>query len=281
MTQFVCDTCGFTTLYKSKFERHQNKKRPCKANLYECPYCDVSFTRKFSLLRHMESRCATKKTCEENQTVPLKVYKKLEKSVKEGEKIMIDELKKLNEKIEKLEHAKDKSIGNQNVTIEGNNNITNSNNVTTNNMTVNVVAYGKEDDSFITDDQFKKILRTGFQSIINYMKALHFDKEHPEYHNVYISNYKDKTILEYNGHIWVNFRADELDTIYYGEGDKVLSRYEDMESKLDSETIRKFKKFVDVRDDDEVMATLKRDLQDILYNNRHIPIETKRKTKKR
>ena len=45
----------------------------------------------------------------------------------------------------------------------------------------------------------KTIFHKGFKSVENLTKSLHFDKNRPENHNIYISNIKDNYVMMYDG----------------------------------------------------------------------------------
>ena len=60
-----CHQCNYNTTKKSNYNRHLetkkhirniNKERIKKSTI-KCPYCDKTFTRKDSLIRHMNQRC--------------------------------------------------------------------------------------------------------------------------------------------------------------------------------------------------------------------------------
>jgi hypothetical protein len=100
------------------------------------------------------------------------------------------EKKKLEKKIEKL---LDK-VG----TI---NNTTNN----TNNNTQNIIVvnnYGKENTDYLTVDKIKALLDRPFDSVQELIKMLHFNSEHPENHNVKITNKKEPYALVWNDPIW-------------------------------------------------------------------------------
>ena len=116
----------------------------------------------------------------------------------------VKELYKINKydllikKIEELENTV-KSIGNTK-----NNTITNISNINNTNNTLTFIfaphAFGKEDLSFIDNISSKKILNKGFKSIQEFVKIIHFNKDKPEYHNVYMPNWRDKSkILVFDG----------------------------------------------------------------------------------
>lgn len=86
--------------------------------------------------------------------------------------------------------------------------VTNNNNNKMNNGTVNngtidnnivLIGYGKEDLANIDKNDIIKSLKKGFYSTIQLTEAVHFNLKYPEYHNVYISNIKDKYAMLYDG----------------------------------------------------------------------------------
>jgi len=108
-----------------------------------------------------------------------KIYK-----LEEANKNLQKEKKKLEKKIEKL---LDK-VG----TVNNNN---------TNNIIV-VNNYGKENTDYMTVEKIKKLLNRPYDSVQELIKMLHFNAEHPENHNVKITNKKEPFALVWNDPIW-------------------------------------------------------------------------------
>ena len=67
---------------------------------------------------------------------------------------------------------------------------------------INIVPFGKEDLTKLTDNECKIILKKCFNSVPALVEKLHFDKDHTENHNIYISNMRDDFVLVYDGKIW-------------------------------------------------------------------------------
>jgi hypothetical protein len=103
------------------------------------------------------------------------------------------EIEKIN--LKKLE-IKNNIINNSNNTT--NNNINNTINNTTNNN-INIVAYGKEDMSFITEKQILDILSNGRKGIYKLIEIVNFNKDKPENHNIRYNNKKDEIVHINNG----------------------------------------------------------------------------------
>jgi hypothetical protein len=202
MVNYICDVCNFSSNIKSHYNRHlKTKKHKNNTILFEtnmvktqkdpektqkdpektqktkhfiCDYCDSTFTTYAHKRRHEIHRC------KENSSIMTNKIKKLE-----------IEKKKLEKKIEKM---LDKAC-----TI---NNTTNNN---TNNNTNNIIVvnnYGKENTDYLTAEKIAKLLNRPYDSIQELIKMLHFNNEHPENHNIKITNKKEPFALVWNDPIW-------------------------------------------------------------------------------
>ena len=159
---------------KSEKEPKKSQKEPKKSQkepIFLCDFCDSKFITYANKRRHENHRCK-----ENPSTMKYKIHK-LEK-----------DKKKLEKKIEKMMYKM--------CTI---NNTTNNNN--TNNIIV-VNNYGKENTDYLTAEKIAKLLDRPYDSIQDLIKMLHFNEEHPENHNVKITNKKEPFALVWNDPIW-------------------------------------------------------------------------------
>ncbi len=64
-----CARCGKTYKYQSDYDRHVNRKNPCKSStLFECPDCLNTYATKGSLKRHQDGHCtANQADTDDNQ----------------------------------------------------------------------------------------------------------------------------------------------------------------------------------------------------------------------
>ena len=271
MPKYKCERCGKEFMQKCDYNDHLNRKIPCqkitlncskitpkcseKESMIECKYCGKEFTRQFNLTRHIDKNCKIKK---ENDNKMEDIMTMLIE--------MKEDMRKLKE-----ENAQYKKIINntQNVKID-----------TQNNVILNLVAYGHEDTSKITSGEFKRILNRGFNSVPALLEKMHFDKNKPENHNVYISNMRDDHILVYDGEKWkLEDRDDMLQTIYDDKANILITKFKDIGVGLDENTIRmfnRFKKMYENEDDETAIKRIKKEMKSVMYNNREMVQKTKR-----
>ena len=299
MVEYKCDKCHKSFNRKSNFDYHMNKKFPCRINepdepineptepLSEpknsnvtsvpiCPSCQTKFATKSSLKRHLNGRCKKVNNVlpvtENTEDILKQLLLEYEQHKMEVAKMMEEKNKEINElrtEMKKLNAKKNVKIINNKNKINNTANIGQINQ--NNNINVKLVAFKKEDLSFITDDIYKKILNKGFMSVPNLVEYIHFNKDHPQYRNVYISNMRDKYALVYDGENWqLRDREMILKELIDDKTDILSLKFEEMIKTLDEFTIRKFTRFLDEGSDDEVVAKIKDDLRMILYNNRRL-----------
>lgn len=247
-------------------------------NELQCQDCDKIFSSKSNLNRHLNGRC--KEINNNNENEKTQIFEKLLREVEEL-KERNKQIEEKNNQIEKTNHkllkevTKLKSCKKSPNNINSNNTNTanigqiNNNNINNNNINIKLVAFKKEDVSFITDDVYKKILNKGFKSVPSLVEYIHFNNEQPQNTNVYISNMRDKYALVYDGNNWQLRDRETIMKELIDDKTQILSlKFDEMIKDLDEFTIRKFSRFLDESDDNEVVSQIKDDLRLVLYNNR-------------
>ena len=288
MTKYICKHCGKEFSQKCHYTNHMNRKIPCKISApkstelapkctdekndkeskednIKCNYCGAIFTRGSSLTRHINDRCKVKK---ENDTKMENLMERLIK-IEEENKLMKENFGKEIEELRK-ENSKYKKIINN----TQNNNIQNNNTIN-----INLVPYGQEDLSYITKKDYQKIFTRANMSVPAFVEHVHFNKNKPENHNVYISNMRADYGLMYDGEQWaIHNKEDLLDNMYEDKTVILLDQFEQQYDSLDEQTKRMFERFVKrhEKDDDKLKTIVKKELQQILYNKRKMASETKK-----
>lgn len=151
---------------------------------YQCEYCLSYFSRSSTLRRHINNSCKVKKCRSDEKEDTYKIIQEMKNKINQLEKQINNNSSDIN------------SHNNSN-----NNTINNITNITNNN--INLVAFGNEDLSYITDEDAIKLLEKGSDSTILLIRDVHYNGDHPNHHNVYVSNTRSGNAIIYNGDAWV------------------------------------------------------------------------------
>ena len=109
----------------------------------------------------------------------------------------------------KLKDIEDKINNTQqcSTSIINNNNNTNTNTIN-NKGTINnnyIIAFGKEDIcNILTEKEKYRILNARYKSLEESIKAIHFNKDRPEYQNIVITNMRDNLIHIFDGEKFIS-----------------------------------------------------------------------------
>jgi len=256
---YICKLCNKEFKLKSDLIRHENKKRKCNEKI-ECFKCNRMFKSLYCLQNHLNKL----KPCNDTE-----IYK-CEKCNKQyiTKQNFNKHIKNHPEIIETI--------------INNTNSITNSNNINSNNnINITINGFGKENVSYITQEMIQSILNKGFQSIPELIKEKHFNKDHPENHNIYITNLSKKTILIYDGERWIlTCKDDILEDIISKNEEFIITEYEELKSKLSIQAVQRLDRFIEALDTPEYLTQLKETIQLILFNYRDIIEHTRNKINK-
>jgi DNA-directed RNA polymerase subunit RPC12/RpoP len=258
MPIYKCDKCEKEFPQKSNYMYHINRKRPCvkstEPKTYVCSFCKNTFSSQSSLKRHMKQNCS--KITETKDTL----------------EIMKNEITQLKEEIKHLKEIPKTEI----------NNPYHNNNSNTININLPPNAFGKEQYNYISDKEFRNILSKGMQSVSAFVNRLHFDENHPENHNIYISNISSGYLLIYDGKNWnVMPNNDGITELFYKGSNILEKKYDQMSDTLDDYVKKIFSRFIDARDEETpVINGIKKDLKALLYNKRYIVETTKKQSRK-
>ena len=259
MVVHECQKCHKKFAYSTTYKRHLNRKNEClpeketiEKNRTDCQYCGKIYGRKYDLQRHIENSCLVKLQKAED----FRIYE-LEQKMLEQQKLI--------EAIVKLQSNKQPLSNDQSINNHSKNN--NNHSFNTQNITINVAAYGKEDLSHITDDDYKKIFKLCNSSVPEFIKLKHFDKDHPENSNVYIPNLTGTHGFMYDGKQWKAIDKQKLITCLYDDNcDILIDKYNIMKEQNNNNNLGKFDKFIDKHENNEVIKDTNRMIELIAYN---------------
>jgi hypothetical protein len=213
---YTCKTCNKKySCYKSlwnhnkKFHNNDSTKitqitqkstnipqKTTKNDEATCDFCHKTFSRNDSLKRHKQ------------------------KCKKKTDMFTLEEMQK------KIIELEDKIKTTHNTT----NNTTNNNNGTINN--INIVGFGKEDLSVLTQREKKHILGKGSSGILKLIEKIHFNKNLPQYQNIQITNLRDNYAKVYDEDIndfKISKRTETIHKLMNNKGDNLGDMLEELE----------------------------------------------------
>jgi len=262
MSSYKCETCEKQFNRKSNYEYHI-KNKSCKNRLYICLYCDKEFTTKTNMYRHIRLNCKIKKSKDDEKDT---IYNELIK-LNGMTKLIMEE----NVKLKKEMNGIKQNMVKYNVNI--NNGTTNINNGTVNQITL--VGYGNEDISKIEKKDILKVLQNGFYTPIKLTETLHFNPKYPEYHNIYISNIKDKYAMLFDGVNWtLTMKEDLINRIYEDKKNYIEENLDEFIDSLPLSRRKALERWLETDDENSKITEIKDQIKLLLYNKRNIPLET-------
>jgi hypothetical protein len=279
MNRYECDRCSKLFSRKESLSYHITKN-VCTGiyhdnatdGEFQCKFCGKGFTTSTSMYRHVNHTCKIKKTEDKNRDLIYIRLLELEKQNKQFEEKSkkIDVLEEENKLLKKeVLSLKKNSTKVSKIT---NNNVKNVNNGIVAN--INLIGYGKEDLSKIDKKDILKAIQYGYDSTIKLTETLHFNPKHPEYHNVYITNVKDKYAMMFDGKNWnLTMKDDLINKIY---DDKKNYIEENLDEFIDSLTISRKKaleRWLSTDDADDRIAKIKNEIKLLLYNKRNLILD--------
>ncbi len=147
---------------------------------------------------------------------------------------------------------------------------TNSNNTVNNNFVL--VGYGSEDMTKIDKDKILAcIARGAYQSTVRLTDVIHFDPDHPENHNIYISNMKNKYAMEYKNNQWNLVTKTELiDKIYRNKKEYIEENIDEFYKGLNNKQRQSLDDWLNIDDEHEKVKKIKNDIMMLLFNKRNV-----------
>lgn len=215
MSLFHCTKCTKIFNRKLHFDNHINRKTSCvkpivysetpdapETNLttelneiientskkaHSCKYCNKSYSRQDSLLRHIkQNSCKVKKEINDVYMVEIEALKTK----------MMEQAKKLSEMNDNRPNI-----------IQNSNNIINNVNVTNQ---FNIVSIGNEDISKLTQEELLKIATSGVFYPIVAADIIHCNERLPNFQNILISNLRSNTGHIYSLGNWITKNQDDI-----------------------------------------------------------------------
>jgi len=234
--------------------------------VYKCERCGKKFSLKGDYVKHLNRKYPCIKNIDLND--------KLDNLI-QANKQMADKIDRMEKDFKVIRNKDTKHGGVSNNTHNGDMiNIDNSTNVN-NNIQVNVIAFGKEDTSFLTQKQRDRLVLQGLKSIKGYVELVHCNEDKPEYRNICVTNRKNMngSILVYNGKKWMLCDQNYIDDLRDRGIEFIEDEYENFKNRNDvPKGVRAMaKRFIDHMADDidgTKKSKMSEEIKIVLYNNR-------------
>ena len=236
----ICEHCNYSSYIHKNFLRHICKE---KTN-FQCIFCNKYYKTSKSLNEHITSNCKKKE--------------ELKEIVKKDNEIAL--LK------EELEKQKQTITTPTNIT-----NNTNSNNII---QIINLVLpHNKPNISHLTDLDYYNILGRSLNSIPQMIEHIHFNKNMPQNHNLYISNIKNKYVMAYDGKDWSLKNRDDVITDLINENEMRMEDWLSSEESIHEKypnAMKRFDHYLRMKEKDKNLDMIKNEIQMLLYNKRNM-----------
>jgi len=253
-----CNKCFYTTkdLFAhfnicEEYKEFLNKTNKTKKK-NKCKYCEKTFSFSQSLYRHLK-KCKEKVKDDECKKNMMDLVNTLNEQLREQR----DQLNKKDKQIDEL-------IKKAGITHNIQNNIQNN---------IKILAYKNTDLSHLTDKDYMYCLNRSNFCVPHLIKRIHFNSKKPENHNVYISNIKNKYVMVYDGKKWNLRDRDETVDDLIDKNEFILEQKleEWIENGKEYPIImKKFNRYLEKKEKNEVINKIKQEIKLILFNNRKV-----------
>jgi hypothetical protein len=278
MDNYICNICNkvyssYKSLWNHNKEFHKNNNNhvhnvqqkvqlchPTVQNVQQnvlliksltCEICNKIFNSRSTKSMH-KKKCIVNNNNNNNDN-------KIEQ-LEEKNKILEDTINELKKQVStileekgKIHHKTLQKINNQLT-----NNINNNGNINNGKIINNTyVKFGDVDYQKILDNkQVKHILNQQFMSLEESIKLVHFNKDLPEYNNVFITNMRDDIGYIFNGTEFISIKKNEmLNELIDSHVKEINLSLEKHKNKLNEKYVNRLEKFLDMLNDDDTKFT--------------------------
>jgi hypothetical protein len=245
--KFKCSSCNYLSDNKHCVIKHINKKTKCgtgEAELIElkveicCEFCNRLMSTKPNLTRHLKV-CKVKKTSVEKE---LEIEK--QKVIELEKKLAISEA--LNKKPTT---------------------INNDNSTNINNIQIQLAPWNNPALPDNVEKYYNEALKKLFLSVPTLIKQIHFNKDHPENHNISIKNMRSGIAKVYNGKEWESMDEKDVIRSLINDYESTLTDYASEKNPKYNEKMQKIK---DRDSEEKVYDDLHTEVKRVIYDRNHM-----------
>ena len=269
-----CNSCNLdfknNTCYKKHFKTSRHIQRSTNANIvvFSC-ICGRSYSYHQSLYVHHKKCPQYQQSKKANPSPPdtenvSLLVKQLQTEKDEMREKLVSFEKEHEEMKAQIAMLLDKHAGTTN-----NNNTTN-NNIETQNINIIINSFGKENTDYIDNKSYLASICKVYKSIPSILEKIHFDPNHPENHNIKITNKK----LPYASVMGINQkwktvdRKDAIETMVLNGYNMLDEKYAENKEKISSSKQQNFEGFQSKfeSEDKDMMKQIKTEVDMMVLN---------------
>ena len=227
---------------------------PIVSNKNTCKFCNKIYSTPQNRWKH-EQKCKMKVV--DNNKIPTIDNNKIEQ-LEEKNKVLEETINELKEQFALI--LKEKGKIHHKTLQKINNQLNNINNGSINNGQIinnTFVKFGDVDyQKILNNKQVRHILNQQFMSLEESIKLIHFNKDLPEYNNVFITNMRDDIGYIFNGKEFISVKKNEMVNELIDTHIKEINlSLEKHKNKLNEKYVNRLEKFLDMLNDDDTKFT--------------------------
>ena len=287
MAAYRCDKCGFASFKTEQSfqghlltKKHLMRQENVRQDLYQCKTCNKWYCGRSGISHH--NKTCSSKNLNQNPIIseqpvgdvnatPADQFCNVQKDATSVQEI-VNEMKQAFEKERQEMKAQiamllEKHTGTTN---NNNNNNTTNTNIETQNINIIIKAFGNENTDYINNKAFLSCIGQVYKSIPSLLQKIHFDPNHPENHNIKITNKK----LPYasvmgNNQKWKTVdRKDMIETMVLNSYNMLDEKYAENKDKFPATKQQNFEGFQSKfeAEDKDLMKQIKTEVDMMVLN---------------
>lgn len=294
MSKYYCFVCDYDAKQKSNYVKHINTKRheiqllksqpkvnhestksqllvnqestflsnPYITSKFQCKYCNKSFKFKQSMYKHIKYVC--KKNTDEDFQELARLLNKKDKELILKDKQMDKQLALRDKKMEIMQKQIDKLTNKLQIQNINQGIVQNGNNV----INIQVLNHPDTDYSHLTPKDYITCMKDCNRCVKSLIEKVHFNANKPENMNIYLSNIKGKYLMIYKDNAWqIQDKKTQVDELY-DNNEFVLEAWYDEYKEKHPDIIASFQRYLQNRDENEMLNNIKEEILVMLYNKR-------------
>tara|TARA_Y100000389_G_scaffold204516_1_gene257597 strand:+ start:11479 stop:12234 length:756 start_codon:yes stop_codon:yes gene_type:complete len=236
---------------------------------YQCVICNGSWKRKSQYMKHLGTKKHQKNigVLKENDDMvkndkKFEIYEKMMNHLIFENSRLVNHLNTLEKKIKDLEE-KVLTVQTFNTQVQVNNNL----NVVAYNISLK--AFGNENWNYLSNNVILPLMRQVNSAIPEIVKKLHFSTDHPENHNIKLSNKKMNQLSIFDGKTWLTRDKNcTIESLVSNIVHKLESNYEFDFLNSSSPHVKQL--WTELRDkrNEKQQKQIKTEVEYVLYDNR-------------